>query len=56
MPKFRFAVVNFPDTCIRLNQFCQIADVAYETERKLFRSPYTSIHLDFKLFVKLIEP
>ncbi len=56
MPKFRLAVVNSSDTCIRLNQFCLVADIAYETERKLLRGPYTSIPLDFKLFVKLIEP
>lgn len=55
MPQLRLAVVNFPDSCMRLNQLCQIADVTHETERKLSRGPCTSIQLDFKLFVKLVE-
>src|SRR3954469_25733886 len=54
--EFCLDVVDLPDPCVRLNQFCQVADIAHETECELFGGPDTSISLDFELFVKLIEP
>ena len=38
MAKFRFAVVNIPDTGVCLDQFYQIAYVAYETKPIVFIS------------------
>jgi len=37
--QFGFEVVNLADTCICLNQFCQITDVSDEPECNSFRGP-----------------
>lgn len=55
VPEFRLAVVDVPDTRMRLDQFRQIADVAHETKRQFLRGPGAAIQLGFELFVELVE-
>jgi len=55
MAQFGFEVIDLANTGIRLNQFCQVTDVADETQCKFFRGLDSAIQLDFALFIKLVE-
>ena len=54
MTKFRLAVVNSSDAGVCLDQFCQIAYIAYEAKRKFLNGPDAAVSLGLKLFVEIV--
>ena len=54
MSKLRFAVGNISDASIRLDEFRQIANVAYKAKRNLLSGPDAPPLLNLKLLVKVI--
>ena len=54
MTKFGLAVINIPDASVRLDQFCQVTYVPYETKRKFSCGPDATPPFDLKLFVELV--
>ena len=54
MSKLRFAVGNISDASIRLDEFRQIANVAYKAKRNLLCGPDAPPLLNLDLFVKVI--